>query len=135
MVDVTSFNDQTWFDLAGNFHSEAPMVERYTRQPGCPRLPRSRIRKSSRGRGRSDCPLSEVDSNVQLLSSRVEFVEEMIRQSAQEDREREAVQRRTPSMAVAQGLHQSRRCYCAIFTLDALGQHRNLHDGAAGGHI
>jgi hypothetical protein len=32
VVDVTGFNDQTWFDSAGNFHSEALKVtERYTR--------------------------------------------------------------------------------------------------------
>ena len=32
VVDVTGFNDQTWFDAAGNFHSEAlHVVERYTR--------------------------------------------------------------------------------------------------------
>jgi hypothetical protein len=32
VVDVTSFNDRTWFDRAGNFHSEAlHVVERYTR--------------------------------------------------------------------------------------------------------
>jgi hypothetical protein len=31
VVDVTSHNDQTWFDMAGNFHSEAlRLVERYT---------------------------------------------------------------------------------------------------------
>jgi len=31
VVDVTSFNDQTWFDRAGNFHSDAlRVVERYT---------------------------------------------------------------------------------------------------------
>jgi hypothetical protein len=31
VVDVTSFNDETWFDSAGNFHSEAlHVVERYT---------------------------------------------------------------------------------------------------------
>ena len=31
VVDVTSFNDQTWFDRAGNYHSEAlHVVERYT---------------------------------------------------------------------------------------------------------
>ena len=30
VVDVTAFNDQTWFDRAGNFHSEAlHVVERY----------------------------------------------------------------------------------------------------------
>jgi hypothetical protein len=31
VVEVTNFNDQTWFDRAGNFHSEAlHVVERYT---------------------------------------------------------------------------------------------------------
>ncbi|MBI4888260.1 MAG: hypothetical protein HY824_14295 [Acidobacteria bacterium] len=31
VVDVVHFNDQTWFDHAGNFHSEAlHLVERYT---------------------------------------------------------------------------------------------------------
>jgi hypothetical protein len=31
VVDVTLFNDQTWFDRAGNFHSDAlHIVERYT---------------------------------------------------------------------------------------------------------
>ena len=31
MVDVTSFNDQSWFDRSGNFHSDAlHVVERYT---------------------------------------------------------------------------------------------------------
>jgi hypothetical protein len=32
VVDIVHFNDQTWFDRAGNFHSEAlHVVERYTR--------------------------------------------------------------------------------------------------------
>jgi len=32
VVDVTSLNDQTWFDRAGNFHSDAlHVIERYTR--------------------------------------------------------------------------------------------------------
>ena len=31
VVDVTSLNDQTWFDRAGNFHSDAlHVVERYS---------------------------------------------------------------------------------------------------------
>jgi hypothetical protein len=31
VIDVTNFNDQTWFDHAGNFHSDAlRVVERYT---------------------------------------------------------------------------------------------------------
>ncbi|MEO8257527.1 MAG: hypothetical protein ABI868_09315 [Acidobacteriota bacterium] len=32
VVDVTNFNDQTWFDRSGNFHGDAlHVVERYTR--------------------------------------------------------------------------------------------------------
>jgi hypothetical protein len=32
VVDVTGFNDQTWFDRSGNYHSDAlHVVERYTR--------------------------------------------------------------------------------------------------------
>ena len=32
VVDVANLNDQTWFDSAGNFHSDAlHLVERYTR--------------------------------------------------------------------------------------------------------
>jgi hypothetical protein len=32
VIDVTGFNDSTWFDRAGNHHSEAlHVVERYTR--------------------------------------------------------------------------------------------------------
>jgi hypothetical protein len=31
VVDVTHFNDRTWFDMAGNFHSDAlHVIERYT---------------------------------------------------------------------------------------------------------
>src|SRR5262249_19535213 len=31
VIDVTNFNDQTWFDHAGNFHSDAlHVIERYT---------------------------------------------------------------------------------------------------------
>ena len=31
VVDVANHNDKTWFDMAGNFHSEAlKLVERYT---------------------------------------------------------------------------------------------------------
>jgi hypothetical protein len=32
VIDVSSFNDQTWFDRAGNFHSDKlHVIERYTR--------------------------------------------------------------------------------------------------------
>jgi hypothetical protein len=33
VVDVTGFNDQSWFDRSGNFHSDKlHVVERYTRK-------------------------------------------------------------------------------------------------------
>ena len=56
VVDVRHFNDQTWLDRAGNFHSEElHVVERYTH--GTPdhisTKRRSRIRRCSPGRGRS----------------------------------------------------------------------------------
>ena len=46
VVDVTGFNDQTWFDRAGNFHSDAlHVVERYTPlRPG-----RDPVRSDDRG--------------------------------------------------------------------------------------
>ena len=46
VIDVTGFNDQTWFDRAGNFHSDAlHVVERYTRTaPG-----RHQLRSDHRG--------------------------------------------------------------------------------------
>jgi hypothetical protein len=32
VIDITGFNDQTWFDRSGNFHSDAlHVIERYTR--------------------------------------------------------------------------------------------------------
>ena len=56
VVDVVHFNDQTWFDRAGNFHSEAlHVVERYTpigRRSHPATKPPSRIRRCSPGRGR-----------------------------------------------------------------------------------
>jgi hypothetical protein len=34
VIDVTGLNDQTWFDRAGNFHSDKlHVVERYTHSP------------------------------------------------------------------------------------------------------
>ena len=55
VVDVTGFNDKTWFDRAGNFHSdELHVVERYTATSPMPSPTkrRSRTRKCSRVRGR-----------------------------------------------------------------------------------
>ena len=83
VVDVTGFNDQTWFDRAGNFHSNAlHVVERYTlrnrnvidyeatiedpnvfTRPWTIRLPLYR----------------RLDENAQLLEFKcVEFAEELI---------------------------------------------------------
>ena len=46
VVDVTNHNDQTWFDMAGNFHSDAlHVVERYT-MLGCRHHP---LRSDDRG--------------------------------------------------------------------------------------
>jgi hypothetical protein len=83
VVDVSAFNDQTWFDSAGNFHSDAlHVVERYTpispdhlmyeaaiedpkvfTRPWTIRLPLYR----------------RIDDHAQLLEFRcVEFVEELM---------------------------------------------------------
>jgi hypothetical protein len=83
VVDVTGFNDSTWFDRSGNFHSDSlHVVERYTRtapdllsyeatiedpnvftKPWTIKLPLYR----------------RLDANVQLLDFKcVEFVEELI---------------------------------------------------------
>jgi hypothetical protein len=83
VVDVTSFNDQTWFDRAGNFHSEAlHVVERYT--PVSPGVldyqatiedPKVFTRP-----WKIRMPLyRRQDTNAQLLEFKcVEFVEEMM---------------------------------------------------------
>lgn len=83
VVETNSFNDQTWFDSAGNFHSEAlRVIERFTRtgpdhiwyeatlddpkvftRPWKIRMPLYRI----------------ADANAQLLEFKcVEFVEELL---------------------------------------------------------
>ncbi len=47
VVDVTHFNDRTWFDMAGNFHSDAlHVIERYTPARG---RPRDALRGDDRG--------------------------------------------------------------------------------------
>ena len=60
VIDSTGFNDQTWFDRAGNFHSDALKVtERYTAiSPDALqyRGRRSRTRKYLPVPGRSGCP-------------------------------------------------------------------------------
>jgi hypothetical protein len=82
-VDVTSFNDKTWFDRAGNFHSNAlHVVERYT-----PRSPdildyEATIEdpKVFTRPWKMRMPLyRHVEKNAQLLEFRcVEFSEELI---------------------------------------------------------
>ena len=83
LVDVTSFNDQTWFDRAGNFHSDAlHVVERYTAiSPDALRYevtiedPKVFTRP-----WKMSMPLyRRLDKNVQLLEFKcVEFAEELM---------------------------------------------------------
>ena len=83
VVDVTSFNDQTWFDRAGNFHSEAlHVVERYT--PVSPAVLDYQVTiedpKVFTRPWKIRLPLyRRQDTNAQLLEFKcVEFVEEMM---------------------------------------------------------
>ena len=86
VVDASGFNDQTWFDRSGNYHSDALKVtERYTRT-GPDHIPvrglRSTIPRCSRGRGRWKISMAlyrRIDPNMRLLEFKcVEFVEELI---------------------------------------------------------
>jgi len=83
VVDVTSFNDQTWFDRAGNFHSDAlHVVERYTATS--PDALRYEVTiedpKVFTRPWKMSMPLyRRLEKNVQLLEFKcVEFVEELI---------------------------------------------------------
>jgi hypothetical protein len=83
VVDTTGFNDKTWFDRAGNFHSEAlHVVERFT-----PRSPDTMIydvtiedaEVFTRPWSMSMPLYRRVESNAEILEFRcVEFVEELI---------------------------------------------------------
>ena len=83
MVDVTGFNDQSWFDRAGNFHSDAlHVVERYT-----PRSPDTLFYEAtiedpkvfSRPWKMSMPLYRRVEKNAQLLEFKcVELAEEVI---------------------------------------------------------
>jgi hypothetical protein len=80
---VTSFNDQTWFDRAGNFHSDAlHVVERYTAlSPDALRYEATiEDAKVFTRPWRISMPLyRRLDKNAQLLEFKcVEFVEELI---------------------------------------------------------
>ena len=83
VVDVTGFNDQTWFDRAGNFHSDAlHVVERYT-----PRSPDTILYEATiedpnvfTRPWKMSMPLyRRVEKNAQLLEFKcVELSEELI---------------------------------------------------------
>ena len=83
VVDVNNFNDQTWFDRAGNFHSEAlKVMERYTALGP----DHSDVRSDNGGSEGlhapledPHAPLSPCGANAQLLEFKcVEFVEELM---------------------------------------------------------
>jgi hypothetical protein len=83
VVDVTGFNDQTWFDRAGNFHSEAlRVIERFTHVH--PDLLDYQVTIEDPNvftrPWKIQMPLYQRhDKNVQLLEFKcVEFVEEMM---------------------------------------------------------
>lgn len=83
VVDVTGFNDQTWFDRAGNFHSEAlHVVERYTfRNPDVIDYEATiEDPKVFTRPWKISLPLyRRLDKNAQLLEFKcVEFTEELI---------------------------------------------------------
>ena len=83
VVDVNSFNDQTWFDRAGNFHSDALHVtERYT--PASPYHLNYEVTiedpKVFTRPWKMNMPLyRRLDKNMQVLEFKcVEFVEELM---------------------------------------------------------
>jgi hypothetical protein len=83
VVDVTSFNDQTWFDRAGNFHSDAlHVVERYTLLSSDVLSYEAAIEdpKIFTRPWKISMPLyRRVETNAQLLEYKcVEFVEELM---------------------------------------------------------
>jgi hypothetical protein len=83
VVDVTGFNDQTWFDRSGNFHSDAlHVVERFTRtSPDVIRYEATiEDPKVFTRPWKMSMPLyRRQEKNAQLLDFKcVEFVEEMI---------------------------------------------------------
>ena len=83
VVDVTNFNDKTWFDRAGNFHSDAlHLVERFT--PITPDALRYEVTiedpKVFTRPWKISMPLyRRLEPNIQLLEYRcIEFVEEFL---------------------------------------------------------
>ncbi len=83
VVDVTSFNGQTWFDRAGNFHSDGlRVVERYTAISPDALLYEATMEDSNvfTRPWKIRMPLyRRLEKNAQLLEFKcVEFVEELI---------------------------------------------------------
>ena len=83
VVDVTGFNDQTWFDRAGNFHSEAlHVVERFTRTGPDHLMYEATIEdpKVFSRPWKMSMPLyRRIEKNPQLFEYKcVEFVEELM---------------------------------------------------------
>lgn len=83
VVDVTGQNDQTWFDRAGNFHSEAlRVVERYTPRSADTMMYEATIEdpKVFTRPWKMSMPLyRRVEKNAQIVEfSCVEFVEELL---------------------------------------------------------
>jgi hypothetical protein len=83
VVDVTSLNDQTWFDRAGNFHSDAlHVIERYTPRSADTMMYEATIEdpKVFSRPWKIRMPLyRRVESNAKLLEYKcVEFAEELL---------------------------------------------------------
>jgi hypothetical protein len=83
VVDVQNFNDQTWFDRAGDFHSdELHVVERYTRTDPDHLLYEATITdpKVFTRPWKISMPLyRRIDKNAQVMEYKcVEFVEELL---------------------------------------------------------
>ena len=83
VIDVTGFNDSTWFDSAGNFHSDAlHVVERYTRTGANTLLYEATIEDPNvfTRPWKMSMPLyRRLEKNVELLDFNcVPFVEELM---------------------------------------------------------
>jgi hypothetical protein len=83
VIDVTGFNDQSWFDRSGNFHSEKlHVVERYTRTAPDVITYEATIEDPNvfTRPWKMSMPLyRRLDKNVQLMDFKcVEFVEELM---------------------------------------------------------
>jgi hypothetical protein len=83
VIDVTGFNDQTWFDRSGNFHSEQlHVVERYTRTAPDHLLYEATIEDPQvfTRPWKISMPLyRRMEKNMQLMDFKcVEFVEELL---------------------------------------------------------